>query len=77
MTKKISLYIFLVFISLLCINIDVNAQPGPPGGGGPGGPPCWPPSTCETPINNDLIFLLIAGLGLAIYFIRNNKKQFT
>lgn len=54
---------------------DLLAQPGAPGGGGPGDPVCWPPSTCETPINNELIILLIGGLGLALYYIKKNNNQ--
>ena len=65
-----NLIITLFFIALSAT--DTFCQPGPPGGGGPGGPPCWPPSTCdpEIPINGELWILLIAALTLSYYFLK-------
>ncbi len=66
--------IFFTLTTILLVVSDVCAQPGPPGGG-MGGPPCWPPSSCDPaiPLNNGLIFLLIAGLALTYFFF---KKRF-
>jgi hypothetical protein len=87
--KKIKYLIIFVLLILVGGNNEVFAQPGNPGGGGgipggfpggggvfPGGggrPGCWPPSTCETPINNELIILLIAGLVFAFYYVKRNN----
>jgi hypothetical protein len=66
----------LTFILLFLVggNHSIFAQGGPPGGGG-GVPVCWPPSTCETPINNELVILLIAGFLLAFYCLKRNNRQ--
>ena len=68
----------VISISFFIIGVTAAfCQPGPPGGGGgPGDPPCWPPSTCETPINNELTFLMIAGLGLGLYFVKKRNLTF-
>ena len=70
--KSLKYFIFTLLFILLN-TVDIFCQPGPPGGTGMGGPPCWPPSTCETPINNELIFLLIAGLSLSFYFFKKKN----
>jgi hypothetical protein len=59
-----------IFLALFFLINDLFAQPGPPGG--TGGPPCWPPSTCETPINNELYILLAVGV---VYMIYLKKKK--
>jgi len=81
LTKKISLTV-LLFITLLISPIEFFAQINPPNGctfpGGccpdglppsfcPGCPPCVP-----VPLNNELILLTIAGLGLLFYFYKKN-----
>lgn len=73
----------IIFIFFLFIQADAMAQAPPPppnGGGGSGGPSCWPPSpTCDpaapVPINEGLLLLLIAGLG--VVFLQNKKKIIT
>ena len=65
------------FITLLIFNIlDVLSQPGPPDdfpGRGNGVPPCWPPSTCETPINNELFILFL--LGVLLIYIKKSIQE--
>ena len=69
--QRVSVFLFLI----LGIIGESLAQPGPPGGG-PGGPPCWPPSTCDPaiPLNNELILLLTAGIGLGLYMLVKSKR---
>ena len=71
----------IIFIFFLFIQAGVMAQAPPPppngGGGGDAGPSCWPPSpTCDpaapVPINEGLLLLVIAGLG--VVFLQNKKK---
>jgi len=68
------LILFLIVIGAIFFN-ELLAQPGPPSGGGD--PPCWPPSTCERPINGELIVLLIAGLAFGAYYIKNKRVLVT
>jgi hypothetical protein len=66
----------IIFLSFLFLNIiDIISQPGPPNGfpGGNGGPPCWPPSTCETPINNELFILFL--LGVLLVYIKKSIQE--
>ena len=59
-----------IFFTLvvLFITASVMAQPG----GGPGGPPCWPPEDC-VPIDGLSTLLLAGG---ALYVGKNRKKFF-
>lgn len=72
--KLISKISLLVLLFILSIN-DAFTQPGPPGGG-MGGPPCWPPSTCDPaiPINNGLIFLIVMGLLFGVMKIYKTSQ---
>ena len=63
--------LFFVFVSL-----NLFAQPGGPGGGpgDPEEPPCWPPQDC-IPADNGIIWMIAAGLLLAVYKIYQIRKN--
>ena len=71
MLVKKSKYIISIVVLLLVGDYgNLFGQPSPPSGppNGPAGPTCWPPVNCDVPINNELIILLIAGIGFTIYY---------
>jgi len=76
-------FLFLMF--LLLLSFEGFAQPC-----GPGQAPCGRDNTCKpvsecrggppppglvVPINSNIPFLLIAGLGLGIYFLIGDRKK--
>ena len=60
--------------STLLVQSNLFAQPGPGGGGGPG-PGCWPPQTPCVPIDNGIVFLIIAGTLLGAKTIYDFSKK--
>ena len=58
--KQYSKIVLASFALILLSSEAALAAPPPPGGGTP---PCWPPPCI--PVDNGVIFLLIAGLALA------------
>lgn len=64
-------------LSFLIGGLSLFAQPPggpPPGGGGAAGgtPPCWEPEC--VPIDSGLVFLIIAGIALAIRMFYSQLK---
>jgi hypothetical protein len=74
LTKNTLVSVALFLVATIGLFENIFAQPGPPGGA-MGGPPCWPPSTCETPINNELVILIVAGLALTFLFIKKQSRK--
>jgi len=76
LTRKPIAKTILFILMTIGVFENVLAQAGPPGGG-TGGPPCWPPSSCDPaiPINNGLILLLIVGFVFALYFIKKSTSS--
>ena len=76
MKKKIFVVPYILIVLLLLVVQVLPAQPPPPpgGGGSGGGPGCWP-EPC--PIDNNIVVLMAAGLGLVIYFVYaySRKKE--
>ena len=78
MLKYLLLAVNLLFLSiLLSVGQPVNRGPG----GGNGKNPCQganpPPSCNNVPIDSDIIYLIIAGSIVGIYFIRLKKTSNT
>lgn len=65
--------IFAVTLLLLLNFVQLFAQ----GPGLPGGDDCDPddPDTCEVPLDNWLIILVIGGLILAAWYLHNKQKK--
>jgi hypothetical protein len=61
--------LFFVFVSL-----NLFAQPEGPGEPPGGEPPCWPPQDC-IPADNGIIWMIAAGLLLAVYKIYQIRKN--
>jgi hypothetical protein len=65
---KINRIVFLVFFLVLNVS-SIMAQPG----GGPPGPGGGPDAPLEGPINEDIPYLIVAGLILGTAVIYRNK----
>ncbi|PCI93567.1 MAG: hypothetical protein COB15_16180 [Flavobacteriales bacterium] len=52
----------LFFLGLSYFNYVVAVGGPPP----MGGPPCWPPSNCDIPLDGGLSFLLAAGVAYGL-----------
>lgn len=79
MKKKLNhLYSKIVLTTcFLLAGLSLFAQPPggpPPGGSGAAGgtPPCWEPEC--VPIDSGLVFLIVAGLALAIKMLHSQLK---
>ncbi|MFL5753818.1 MAG: PID-CTERM protein-sorting domain-containing protein [Bacteroidia bacterium] len=70
MRKKVILFILVAFSGIEKI-AAVGAPPPPPGGGMD--PPCWPPPC--VPVDNGVIFLILAGVAYAAKKFYDYKKQ--
>lgn len=60
---------------LLLLSLSVGAG-GPPPMGPPMGPPVfcgWPPRPCTIPLNDNIIFLMVAGALLGVWGIRKTN----
>ena len=70
---KDTLYILLTLVVVLGLGLFSVVFAG---GGPMGGPPCWPPSTCNIPIDGGLSFLLAAGVAYGakkVYGVAKDK----
>lgn len=59
---------------MLATLVSFSTYAAPPAGGPP---PPTPPPPVGLPINEGVLFLLVAGLFYGVYFIRKNSKADT
>jgi len=69
----ILLWVFILVIST-CGWAQNNKLPEPQMNSDPGGPP---PPGLVVPLDTNIIFLMVAGLGLGVYFITASGKKST
>jgi hypothetical protein len=69
----ILLWVFILVIST-CTWAKDNELPEPQANSDPGNPP---PPGLVVPLDTNIYFLLVAGLGLGIYFLRASWKKST
>lgn len=62
----------LTGLLVLSLFMDLFSQPSPPGGGGD--PGCFPPPC--VPINQGVLFLLLAGVIMGAVFLRKDISKF-
>lgn len=70
--NSILLLVIILMISN-CTWAQINELPEPQMNSGPGPPP----PGLELPLDTNIIFLLVAGLGLGIYFLTASGKKST